>query len=231
MHILLPPSEGKRPGGTGRWDAGVGPLGSPRRRVAEALAETEPRPFGLSGERRLEALEANARLVLDAPVLPARERYDGVVYTHLDQGSLGTRAQRRAHDSLYVASGLGGVFGWDEPVPLYRVKMGARLGDLGRLDRFWRTQMAAELARLLTGTVIDLLPEEHAAAMTIPEGVEWYRVAIHGPTGRVGHDAKASKGRLVRALLMSSDPLDLVHHWSDGAFTTRVRRFSGGELT
>ena len=77
----------------------------------------------------------------------------------------------------------------------------------------WREALTDELIRVArrAGTVVDLLPQEHAAA------VDWERLSgvvcvVHvdlvskAQGGRVGgHDAKAAKGLLARRLL-DADP-------------------------
>lgn len=159
-----------------------------------------PSPFGLSGKRRNDALAAN-RSLIGSPVLPAWRRYDGVVFQHLDPGSFSTEQHATASERIVVVSGLGGLFGFTDPVPEYRLKMGASLAPVGSVTKFWYPQLTEPIAAA-GGTVIDLLPLEHASAVCRPAGVEWVRVELTGSDGRrAGHHAKAAKGRLARALL------------------------------
>ena len=118
--ILLPPSEGKAPEGSGPpWAPGtmaVAELDAQRGQVLRALG------------RRHEARVG--------PTLPAMERYTGVLYQGLDAGSLGAVARRRLNRSVLIASGLWGLVAPTDPIPHYKLKMSANLPPLGKLSTF-----------------------------------------------------------------------------------------------
>ena len=231
--ILLPPSEGKTPGGTGRWKPGAGrfaALGPTRAGVAAALATAMADPAlarkltGLSGERADRAVDANRR-VLAGPTLPARRRYSGVVWEHLGPAAISGAARRRA-SQIVVVSALGGAFGFDEPVPDYKLKMGASLPGIGSLAALWRPVLAAALAEAAAGAPVwDLLPAEHRRAIDVDAfdklTVVDFRAA--GGQGAAGHAAKAAKGRFTRWLLEAgADPLDAADRFSWDGWTGRV---------
>lgn len=221
LAILLPPSEGKAPGGRGpAWDPAhgtFGALGARRAEVAAALAAAgggDAKLLGVGGAHLERAQAANAALV-GAPTLPASRRYTGVVHDHLGVASLPPGTKRRATSSVVVVSGLLGASTLADPVPDYRLKMGARLAPLGTLSRWWRDALSAELNAWLAGRiVVDLLPNEHATAWEPPNerGTTVVRVSFTERAGGhqgavVGHDAKAAKGLLARHLLLSAgDP-------------------------
>jgi cytoplasmic iron level regulating protein YaaA (DUF328/UPF0246 family) len=224
--LLLPPSEGKAAGGRGRrsgWvpDAGAygSRLGDRRALVAERLAAIgggNEKLLGVRGEHLLRALSANAGLI-GAPTLPAWQRYTGVVWDHLDPSTLPTEARR----SIVVVSGLLGLVRGDDPVPDYRLKMGANLAPLGKLSTWWRADLTAALrATVRKRLLIDLLPQEHRAAVDLGgfaldlagfEGVSLTLVDRSGKPG--GHFAKAAKGELARAILLDGPGvIDTWHH-------------------
>jgi uncharacterized protein len=97
-------------------------------------------------------------------------------------------------------------------VPEYRLKMGASLAPLGRLASWWRPRLSPVLnRRLARADVVDLLPQEHAAAWEpAPRRyASLHRVRFRDAAGVVaGHDAKAAKGLLARHLLTSGLPVD-----------------------
>ena len=168
--------------------------------------------LGVKGLALARAQAANTALV-GSPTLPAWQRYTGVVWDHLDLASMSAADRSAATKRLFVPSGLMGLVRADEPVPDYKLKMGASLPGTGRLAVLWREALTDELIRVArrAGTVVDLLPQEHAAA------VDWERLSgvvrvVHvdlvskAQGGRVGgHDAKAAKGLLARRLL-DADP-------------------------
>ena len=215
LFILLPPSEGKALSGTAgtkfKESSGVfgKSLDKQRGEIINALRAARggsPKLLGVSGAHLARAQAANLS-IRGAKTLQARERYTGVVWDHLDLATL-TRAQRdRALGSIIVISGLLGAVGADEPVPDYRLKMGARLAPLGLLSRWWHDDLSAMLNKKFKGSVvIDLLPQEHRAAFTLDTNIvaKHIVVAINEKSGKAGgHDAKAAKGKLARHLVQT----------------------------
>lgn len=232
--VLLPPSEGKAPGGDGPgWDPASGRFGAPleasRRAIAKALARAEggdARLLGVKGEA-LERAQAANRSLLGAPCLPAVDRFTGVVWDHLDVRSLPTAARERAMASVLVISALGGVVALDDPLPDHRLKLSVSLEPLGRVATYWRPTLTAALGDALDGSlVIDLLPGEHASAwVPDPTRMTHLRVRLVGGDGQTaGHFAKAAKGRLARSLLRSADPERALRRWRDPEFRAEVVR-------
>ena len=172
--ILLPPSEGKAPGGEGpRWsdaDQSFPDLVDARRTVIEALVdamggtpEARSKLLGVKAAKAEEATAAN--LAVDtAPTRPAIERYTGVLYDALDYPSLPAKVRRGVDRQVVVFSGLWGAVRPADPIPDYKLKMGAALPDLGRPAAFWKPVLTGALAAAASGTVWDLLPNEHSAA-------------------------------------------------------------------
>jgi cytoplasmic iron level regulating protein YaaA (DUF328/UPF0246 family) len=226
--VLLPPSEGKAPGGDGpAWtpDSGRFPeLARERERIAKALARAgggSQKVLGVKGDQLVRAKEANAALLLGAPTLPAFRRFTGVVWEHLrGTGALGapddplpTGVQRQAKRSVLVISGVTGLSAWDDPLPDFRLKLSVSLGRLGRIDKLWRDPVTAALEAHLAGNVVvDLLPNEHRAAWTPdPDGAGYtlLRPQLLLPNGKpAGHWGKAAKGLLARDLLTAAAAAD-----------------------
>lgn len=214
MLILLPPSEGKSGEGDTRrlWtaDGGTfgGPLGPRRTDVADRLAHVHggnQALLGVKGVHLERARAANAALV-GAPTLPAWRRYTGVVWDHLDLPSFDTAGRRAAVRSILIPSGLAGLTRADDPLPDYRLRMGARLAPFGTMSLWWREAVTAALAAYARGrTVIDLLPQEHRGAIDTGQIAGLVRVDLVSRRGGTvgGHNAKAAKGLLARHLLQS----------------------------
>ena len=229
LAILLPPSEGKAEGGrTPRWKAGSGTFGSalrrPRAEVVAALLAAkggDAKLLGVSGQHLARAQESNRELD-GAPTVPACERYTGVVWGHLSPDTLSAKARTRAVESVVVVSGLLGLVGFDDPVPDYRVKMGASLKPMGKLSTWWRDPLSTTLNDWADGrVVIDLLPNEHRAAWTPSDSMrEHVVVSFIEKSGKVaGHDAKAAKGLLARHLLEKpGDPMEALRSWTHPRF-------------
>ena len=210
--ILLPPSEGKAGGGRASvpWTCESGVfgrrLGEHRAQVVRALAGARGGDQKLLGAKGtlLDAARAANRSLLGAPTLPAWQRYTGVVWEHLDLADLPATERAVALKRVAVVSGLAGLVLASDPLPDYRLKMGARLAPMGALSTWWRAEVTAALvARARGATVVDLLPQEHRAAIdaSVIEGL--VRVDLVARSGGTvgGHNAKAAKGLLARHLL------------------------------
>lgn len=210
--VLLPPSEGKAPGGAPRtsWKPASGTfgraLGDRREEIAERLARVkggDAALLGVKGDHLARAMAANRSLV-GAPTLPAWQRYTGVVWDNLDITSLTPAQRARAMTNVVVVSGLLGLVRADDPVPDYRLKMGARLAPFGVLSRWWAPSVSEALVSHAGSlVVVDLLPQEHRAALDDScNDLNVIRVSLEDKSGKAGgHDAKAAKGRLARHLL------------------------------
>lgn len=212
--ILLPPSEGKAEGGDPKkkWNPYSGSFGkafgADRQDIIDALASQKGGSatlLGVSGKHLARAQAANRSLTTSG-TLPAWQRYTGVVWDHLDLNSF-TAAQRNAALArIVIPSGLAGLVSAHDPLPDYRLKMGARLSPFGQLARWWREDLTAAFEEFLNGrTVIDLLPQEHRAAFDWSVLSNVVRVELVAKKGGAvgGHNAKAAKGLLARHVLLT----------------------------
>jgi cytoplasmic iron level regulating protein YaaA (DUF328/UPF0246 family) len=246
--ILIPPSEGKASGGDGApWTPGTMSvdLDAERERVARALrgamrADVAARGklLGVRGDALAAATAAN-RAVATSPTRPAIERYTGVLYDALGHDTLPAPAQRRLARSVLIVSGLWGLVSPSDPIPDYKLKMGASLGRLGRLSTRWRPSVSAALVERTAGrTVWNLLPQEHDAALELP-GVRQVSVTFLEPNRdgelvAVAHWNKALKGALVRHLVEhpTDDPDDLADWEHPGGYRlVRSRTAVDGDRT
>ncbi|MDF3288432.1 peroxide stress protein YaaA [Streptomyces silvisoli] len=246
MLVLLPPSEGKSQQGSGAA-LELGSLSLPG--LTEARRTVLDELVGLcSGdpEKALDVLGLGAKLrgevaknagLRSAPTMPAGELYTGVLYDALGLSTLDAGAARRARDTLLVFSGLWGALRIDDPVPSYRCSMGVKLPGLGALGGYWRAPMAEALPQVAgDGLVLDLRSAAYATAWK-PKGELAGRTAtvrvlqvrtVDGVEKRsvVSHFNKATKGRLVRALLTDGatprDPAELAVALRDLGFTVET---------
>ena len=217
--ILLPPSEGKAEGGAPRtkWspDSGVfgNALGDFRGDIAERLTAAkggDAKLLGVKGAHLERAQLANKALV-GSPTLPAWQRYTGVVWDHLGLGSFSAAQRNAAIKRIFVPSGLLGLVRADDPVPDYRLKMGARLTPFGLMSTWWRDDLTDAFAQhVKKRIVVDLLPQEHRAALDAASLPTLMRVDLVSKEGKVvgGHNAKAAKGLLARHLFASGQSIE-----------------------
>jgi cytoplasmic iron level regulating protein YaaA (DUF328/UPF0246 family) len=215
--ILLPPSEGKAAPRRGK-PLDLTTLGSPgltaaRERVLDALVElcegdpdVAAKTLGVP-KTQLEVVRLNAD-VRRAPTARGDQVYSGVVYEALDFATLSSAAKRRATGRVAVTSSLFGLVRPADRIPAYRLSGDASLPGLGGVAAHWRAHLGdAVTAAMGTGLLVDLRSGTYAAfwrpSPELARGVATVRV-LHEVDGRrrvVSHFNKATKGRIVRALL------------------------------
>lgn len=215
MLILLPPSEGKTAPGRGRpldLESLAHPELTPvRRRVLDALvsASTREDAAGLLGlgPTQHDLLRRNRELAT-APTARADRVYTGVLYDAMDLGSLSTPARRRAASRVAVTSALFGLVRPADRIPAYRLSGDTTLPDLGPVSAAWRDTLGQAVpAALGRGLLVDLRSGTYAGFWRPGPELEGRVVTVrvlHEADGRrtvVSHFNKATKGRLVRALL------------------------------
>ena len=235
LFILLPPSEGKAISGvTGtkfkELDGTFGKtLAKQRAEIISALRIENggsQKLLGVSGAHLLRAQQANLAL-RGAKTLPARERYTGVVWDHLDLASLTSAPQKFAEKNIIVVSGLLGLVTASDAIPDYRLKISASLAPMGKLSSWWRETISLALNKYCAGgVVIDLLPQEHSAAFVADQKLldAYFRIDLATKSGTAGgHDAKAAKGRLARHLIINHKAPDkALKSFKDLKFKVRV---------
>jgi len=215
--IVLPPSEGKTVPTRGRPldldSLGFPGLTSAREAVLDALVglcAEDPaeaaRTLGLGGTQA-DLVELNERL-RSAPTARADRIYSGVLYDALDVTTLSAVAKRRAGSRLAVTSSLFGLVRPADRIPAYRLSGDTTLPGLGSVAGVWREALGPTVTDAFgRGLLVDLRSSTYAAFWRPPVDLA-PRVAtvrvLHEVNGKrqvVSHFNKATKGRIVRALL------------------------------
>lgn len=218
MLVLLPPSEGKSPGGGRRRRLDLTTLSWPeltpaREQVLDALAEVSARPDALAllGVGLSLSLEVarNTRL-REVPALPVSELYTGVLYDALDLPGLPARARSRAARQVVVVSALWGALRPGDRVPPYRLSMDTDLPGLGPLAAFWRPRLGPALtAAAGRGLIVDCRSSTYQAPWQPPRELAARTVAVRvlreqaGRRSVVSHQAKLTRGQVVSHLLLA----------------------------
>ena len=217
MLILLPPSEGKSAPRRGK-SLDLASLSTPaltptRTTLLAALTElcrADPdeavEVLGLGPAQR-DLVLRNATLA-SAPTARADAIYTGVLYDALGFATLSPAARRRATSRLAVTSSLFGIVRPGDRIPPYRLSGDAALPGVGSVAGAWREVLGdAITAGMGTGLLVDLRSSTYAAfwrpTKDVSRRVATVRV-LHESGGRrtvVSHFNKATKGRIVRALL------------------------------
>ena len=175
MYVLLPPSETKHPGGTGRpldlKTLGFPGLNPVRRKVvaaARALSADLPAArTALKVSARMDHEITSNTLVTTGPTMPALARYTGVLYTALDTPKLTAAERGRASGRILITSAMFGLVAAGDLIPTYRLSAGSKLPGLPTMAALWRPAMTEALAAL-DGPVLDLRSGAYAAFAPAP---------------------------------------------------------------
>ena len=228
MFVLLPPSEGKAVPGKApkvRLNSLVLPkLAEARQSVLDALGALSagPAPDALAVLGLTEGLAgelAHNRKLRTAAAIPAAELYTGVLYDALglpDLAAAEPAAFTAANNNILIFSALWGVLRPADRVPHYRCSGGTKLPGIGSLDAWWRRELRKPLDALVgQDLVVDLRSGAYAGMWKPGPNSVSVRVVqervVAGVTKRtvISHFNKATKGRLVRALLLAgAEPKD-----------------------
>lgn len=218
MLILLPPSEGKTAPARGAAlsleSLSLPVLTPAREAVIEALVALSSGSAAKAAEvlgvpkTQPELVALNAAL-RSAPTARADRVYTGVVYDALSPATLPPAAKRRLTSRVMVTSSVFGLVGMGDRIPAYRLSGDTTLPGLGGVQAHWRSRLGPGVLEALgNGLLVDLRSGTYAAFWRPDE------VAAHTATVRVLHEVggvrkvvshfnKATKGRIVRALLES----------------------------
>jgi cytoplasmic iron level regulating protein YaaA (DUF328/UPF0246 family) len=215
--VLLPPSEGKSAPRRGKpldlSTLAFATLTPARERVLDALvdlSEGDPdvaaKTLGIGGTQA-DLVDLN-RTLRSAPTARVDQVYAGVLYDALDVASLSAAGKRRATGRLAVTSSLFGLVRPADRIPAYRLSGDTTLPGLGAVAAVWRENLGPAVTDAIGGgLLVDLRSSTYAAFWRPPadlaKQVTTVRV-LHEHQGQrkvVSHFNKATKGRIVRALL------------------------------
>ena len=253
MLILLPPSEGKAVGRRGKpldldglsfpelttarsemLDALIALCSTPDTSTPiqnELITEQAATTLGI-GHTQWDQVALNADL-RTSPTLRADRLYSGVLYDALDLATLPADARRRATRWLAVTSSLFGLVRLTDPLPSYRLPGGTNLPGIGSVAGHWRQHLGPSVESALgKGLLVDLRSSTYTAfwrpTPSLAARTATVRV-LHEVNGRrkiVSHFNKATKGRLVRSLVLDpttpKSPSDLAEHLSAQGWVVEI---------
>lgn len=208
MLFLIPPSETKATGGgqikITQTHHTFGGLDQVRDQVMQAYVK-------FAGDQQ----------ILDAPTMPAIERYTGTLYSAIHgrglkgtataNNSLNSAELKRAKSMVLIQSALFGVIAATDLIPNYKISPSKLICGIN-LKRTWpAAHHKAAWSRLTKGPVIDLRSKAYAELAPLPENLDAYTVTVYveradGTREQLNHFNKKAKGQLVRAALIASKP-------------------------
>lgn len=218
MLIILPPSENKtqpESGETLSLDTLCTPALNPTREIVlSALIKLSrgnkkqaAEVLGL-GPSQANLVSRNAQ-IRNSPTARADEIYTGVLYDHLNVGSLPSRAKKHLDKTVVIASALYGIVRASDPIAAYRLSGSTTLPSLGSLAGVWKPVLGEAINELSSGGLILDLRSGPYLNLAKPSA-EWKTRTVsvrvlnekNGKRSIVSHFNKATKGDIVRDLML-----------------------------
>jgi cytoplasmic iron level regulating protein YaaA (DUF328/UPF0246 family) len=221
MLVILPPSETKVSGGREGTKLDLVGLSYPSQRAFRQTLLSELRKLSAEPEQAKKALKLGPKgesdiernqVVASSPVVPALERYTGVLYDALGYSTLESSKRAWVDRHVGVFSALFGLIRAADLIPAYRLSFDSSLasGTPGKSWALARESLWAEVP----GFVLDLRSEGYRALSPVPAGRGVFVALVRpGPLGSrkaLGHTNKATKGALVKRLADTGAVLETV---------------------
>ena len=210
MRLLLPPSETKLKGG----QPASGPLtmsfpvqDAVRSRlmaVLETFCREDPVKAAQALKLGPKSIEELANNVFDgAPVMPAIDRYTGVLYSATGVSDWTPVERDWAATNIFIHSSLLGVISSADRIPNYRLSYDSKV--LGRsLRDYWGDAASNAIRDMAAGDwVLDCRSEGYRALAPIPDDVPSAYLEVVSANGgkALNHFNKIHKGELVQKLV------------------------------
>ncbi len=207
MYILFSPSEGKKPGGTGKplnseqllfsqfYNKRLPLLQAYNRLINEGSIEKVQELTGIKKEKELQQYQQN---LFSTPTMPALERYDGVAYDYLEISTLNKNEKNYLFKQTIIFSNLFGPLSGGDYIPSYKFKQGAKLDGL-KTETIYKNEFSSSLSALLKDELIlDLRAGFYEKFYSLEQEFITMKFLKGGKS--VSHWAKAYRGKVLRTL-------------------------------
>ena len=169
------------------------------------------------GSKSVGALANN--VFTDAPVMPAIDRYTGVLYSATGVAGWSPDQRDWAAAHVYIHSALFGIISSADPIPAYRLSYDTRLR--GRpLKDFWLGSLGHAITEMAAGDwVLDARSSGYRDLAPIPPGTTSFYLEVVSANGgkALNHFNKVHKGELVAALVRDMPDLPTPQSFVDWA--------------
>jgi cytoplasmic iron level regulating protein YaaA (DUF328/UPF0246 family) len=171
------------------------------------------------GPKSIDELANN--VFTDAPLMPAIDRYTGVLYSATGIADW-TPAQREwAAEHVFVHSALFGIISSADEIPTYRLSFDTKVNGVALKD-YWLGQVQDAIVEMAAGDwVLDCRSEGYRALAPVPADVPSKYLEVVSANGgkALNHFNKIHKGELVLALVTDSPDVPTVDALADWANT------------
>jgi uncharacterized protein len=232
VRLLLPPSETKLKGGLPATGQLV--LSFPRQDTAriqlmaslEQFCHDEPTKAAKALKLGPKSIDEIGNNVFEgAPVMPAIDRYTGVLYSATGVADWSDSNRQWAGEHVFIHSALFGAISSADEIPNYRLSYDSKVAGISLRD-FWGGAVSAAIADMVDGDwVLDCRSEGYRALAPVPQGVEsrYLEVVTRDGGKALNHFNKIHKGDLVRHLVESQPDTPSPESFADWAGTRGLR--------
>ena len=172
------------------------------------------------------SIEELANNVFDgAPVLPAIDRYTGVLYSATGVADWTPVERDWAATNIFIHSSLLGVISSADPIPNYRLSYDSKVAGVSLRD-VWSDTASTAIAEMAAGDwVLDCRSEGYRALAPVsPEVDSRYLEVVSAAGGKaLNHFNKIHKGELVQKLVSARPHLptpESFAQWASGCGIT-----------
>ena len=151
--------------------------------------------FGLKKEAEILKYKKD---IVHEPAMKAVERYTGVAFDYLDYPSLDQAAQQYVDSSVIIFSNLFGPIRANDMIPEYKLKQGAKVGDI-RVDQYYKENSSDLMeAYLAKQDILDLRAGFYDKFYKPSKPYTTLKFLKDGKV--VSHWAKAYRGMVLRSV-------------------------------
>mgnify|MGYP002395378158 CR=1 FL=1 len=196
MLYLIPPSEWK----ILWWIIWSEKLSFQFEKPLDILATVTEKDLKCSGKRLEEAQALHAKIITHErlELLPAIERYSGVMYNAIGYDSMNWDEKSYFDTHFFITSGLYGLLSPQDLIANYKLPVEAQW-----VTRYWKDILPQALNKLDIDIIIDLLPGSYKKM------IDWKQVKAHrveieflisknGKVQKLAHGVKKVKGEYIK---------------------------------
>lgn len=152
----------------------------------------------------------NKSIILNNNLLPAWQRYNGVVYKYLKL------SPELPLTNILICSPFMGLVSAEKLVPNYKLGFDSKIDGIGKLSNFWNKNLSAHTVLKQPETFVDLLTKNQRKIIPYPLGSTVYFVDfLDKDKNLIGHLGKETKGKFLRKLLDESDKINFLDTYQE----------------
>jgi len=167
----------------------------------------------------------------DADLMPAIDRYTGVLYSATGVAEWTSDQRDWAATHVFIHSALFGIISSSDQIPVYRLSYDTKVDGRG-LKEFWGAQVDDALPEMATGDwILDCRSAGYRELAPIPAEIPSAYLEVVSANGgkALNHFNKIHKGELVAALVRDSPNLPSLDSLAEWSVVSGLRMTLAGE--